>query len=64
MTFALSTSLIFAVILIALISAYGSVISGSNFKKDFVEITSIMFGATVALFLLGLRIRNLEGTTF
>jgi len=64
MTFALSTSLIFAVILIAFISAYGSVISGSQFKKDFVEITGIMFGATVALFLLGLLIRSLVGITF
>ena len=64
MTLALSTSLIFAVLLIAFISAYGSVISGSSFKKDFTEITGIMFGATVALFLLGLLIRNLVGITF
>ena len=56
---ALSGSLILAVLLIAFISAYGSVISGSVFKKDFTEITSIMFGATVALFLFGLLIRSL-----
>jgi len=64
MTIALSSSLILAVILIAFTSFYGSVISGSQFKKDFLEITSIMFGATVALFLLGLLIRTLVGTTF
>ena len=61
---ALSASLILAILLIAFISAYGSVISGSPFKKDFLEITSIMLGATVALFLLGLMIRSLVGITF
>jgi VIT1/CCC1 family predicted Fe2+/Mn2+ transporter len=61
---ALSTSIILAILLIAFISAYGSVISGSSFKKDFIEITSIMLGATVALFLLGLTIRSLVGITF
>lgn len=60
---ALSTSLLFAVILIAFISFYGSVISGAAFKKDFIEITSIMFGATLALYLLGTAIRYFTGIT-
>jgi VIT1/CCC1 family predicted Fe2+/Mn2+ transporter len=60
---ALFTSLALAVLLIAFISFYGAVISGSVFKRDFLEITSIMFGATVALYLLGTTIRYLTGMT-
>lgn len=60
---ALTTSLVFAVILIAFISFYGSVISGAVFRKDFLEISSIMFGATVALYLLGTFIRYILGMT-
>jgi len=60
---ALSVSLVLAVVLIAFISFYGAVISGSSFSKDFAEITAIMLGATVALYLLGLLIRRLTGMT-
>lgn len=60
---ALGASLFFAVLLIAFSSFYGAVISGADFKKDFIEITSIMFGATVALYLLGTAIRYLTGIT-
>jgi VIT1/CCC1 family predicted Fe2+/Mn2+ transporter len=60
---ALSTSLVFAVLLIAFISFYGSVISGTVFQKDFVEVTGIMFGATIALYVLGVAIRHLTGMT-
>jgi VIT1/CCC1 family predicted Fe2+/Mn2+ transporter len=60
---ALSASLLFAVVLIAFISFYGSIISGAAFRKDFIEITSIMFGATVALYLIGTVIRYLVGIT-
>jgi VIT1/CCC1 family predicted Fe2+/Mn2+ transporter len=60
---ALTASLTLAVILIAFISFYGSVISGAVFRKDFIEISSIMFGATVALYLIGLVIRYLTGIT-
>jgi len=61
---ALSASLLLAVVLITFISFYESVISGSQFKKDFVEITSIMFGATVALYLIGTVIRHFIPITF
>jgi VIT1/CCC1 family predicted Fe2+/Mn2+ transporter len=61
MIYALTASLIFAVILTAFISFYGSVISGAEFKKDFIEITSIVFGATVALYLIGIAIGYLTG---
>jgi VIT1/CCC1 family predicted Fe2+/Mn2+ transporter len=60
---ALGASLFFAVLLIAFISFYGAVISGATFKKDFLEITGIMFGATIALYLLGTAIRYLTGIT-
>ncbi len=60
---ALTVSLLLAVVLIAFISFYGSVISGAAFRKDFIEITSIMFGATVALYLIGTVIRYLVGIT-
>jgi VIT1/CCC1 family predicted Fe2+/Mn2+ transporter len=60
---ALGASLVLAVLLIAFISFYGSVISGSVFRKDFVEVTSIMLGATIALYALGTIIRYLTGIT-
>jgi vacuolar iron transporter family protein len=53
MALALGTSLTFAVILIAFVSFYSSVISGKPFTRDFLEMTGIMFGATVALYILG-----------
>jgi VIT1/CCC1 family predicted Fe2+/Mn2+ transporter len=61
---ALLTSVIAGVVLIAITSFYGSVISGSNFRKDFAEVTSIMLGATVALYLLGTVIRYFTGLRF
>ncbi len=60
---ALFSSLALAVLLIAFISFYGSVISGGVFRKDFIEVTAIMFGATIALYLLGFAIRHLTGIT-
>jgi VIT1/CCC1 family predicted Fe2+/Mn2+ transporter len=63
MTYALTASLVFAVILTAFISFYGSVISGAPFKKDFIEITAIVFGATVALYLIGIVIGYMTGIT-
>lgn len=60
---ALFASLMAGVVLVAFISFYGSVISGSVFKRDFLEVTSIMFGATVALYLLGTAIRYFTGIT-
>ena len=58
---ALLASLTLAVLVIAFVSFYGSVISGSVFSKDFIEVTSIMFGATIALYILGTAIRHLTG---
>lgn len=53
MVLALGTSLTFAVILIAFVSFYSSVISEKPFTRDFLEMTGIMLGATVALYILG-----------
>lgn len=58
---ALFSSLTLAVLVIAFVSFYGSVISGSKFSKDFVEVTSIMLAATVALYVLGIAIRHFTG---
>lgn len=60
---ALFSSLCLAVLLVAFISFYGSVISGTIFVRDFVEITSIMLGATFALYVLGMGIRYFTGIT-
>jgi VIT1/CCC1 family predicted Fe2+/Mn2+ transporter len=61
MTTALFASLVVAVLIIAAISYYSAVISGGRFRKDFLEITAIMFGATVALYALGTLIRMIFG---
>ena len=58
---ALLVSVIAGIVLIAFISFYGSIIAGTTFRKDFVEVTSIMLGATVALYLLGTVIRYFTG---
>jgi VIT1/CCC1 family predicted Fe2+/Mn2+ transporter len=61
MTVAISTSLIFAVLIILFISYYNSVISSSKFMRDFAELTGVMFGATAGLYFFGFVIRSLLG---
>ncbi len=61
MTVAISGSLVLAVVIITFISYYNSVISSSNFKRDFVELTGVMFGATAGLYFFGYVIRSLLG---
>lgn len=61
MIVALSVSLILAVILLAAITFYSSVISSKPFARDFFEILAIMFGVTVALYLFGYFIRVATG---
>jgi len=58
---ALIVSLTVGVVLIGIITYFGSIISGTDFKRDFVEVTGIMFGAAIALYLLGLIIRHFTG---
>ncbi|HUB92347.1 MAG TPA: VIT1/CCC1 family protein [Candidatus Saccharimonadales bacterium] len=60
---AMATSLVFGVSIIAFVSWYNSIMTGSRFRKDFSELAGIMLGATAALFLLGLIIRTVFGIT-
>jgi VIT1/CCC1 family predicted Fe2+/Mn2+ transporter len=53
--------LVLAVVILALISYYSTVISGKPFARDFLEILLIMFGVTVALYLFGYFIRVSTG---
>ena len=63
MTIALSVSLVLAVIIVASITYYSSVISGKRFKRDFLEILGIMFGTTAVLYVVGSFIRFAFGIT-
>ncbi len=60
---ALAASLILAVIIVATITFYSSIISDRSFRKEFIEILSIMFGTTVVLYILGYVIRITFGIT-
>ena len=63
MSVAISISVILAIIIIAFVSYYNSVISDSSFVRDFSELAGIMLGATVALYFFGSFIRALLGIT-
>jgi VIT1/CCC1 family predicted Fe2+/Mn2+ transporter len=63
MVTALATSLTLAVFLVAFIIFYSSVIASKPFRRDFLEIVAIMFGATLALYILGTVIRFAFGIT-
>src|SRR3990170_204213 len=58
---ALIASLAAGIVLVAFITYYDSVISGRMFRRQFTEITVIIFGATIALYIVGTVIRNLFG---
>jgi VIT1/CCC1 family predicted Fe2+/Mn2+ transporter len=60
---ALSASLVLAVIIVALTTLYSSIISDKPFRRDFIEILSIMFGTTLVLYVLGYVIRVTVGIT-
>ena len=61
MVAALIASLAAGIILVAFITYYDTVVSGRLFRKQFTEITAIILGATVALYIVGVVIRNLLG---
>ncbi len=61
MTVAITGSLVLAVVIITFISYYNSVISASHFRRDFLELTGVMFGATAGLYFFGSVIRRLLG---
>ena len=58
---AISTSILLAIIIIAFISYYNSIISNARFLRDFAELASITLGASAALFVFGLVIRSVLG---
>ena len=53
MSHAITLSVILAMIIIAFVSYYNSIIAESSFIRDFAELAGIMLGATVALFFFG-----------
>ncbi len=61
MVAALFVSLLAGIVLVALITFYDSVISGRVFRRQFLEITAIILGATVALYVVGVTIRHFLG---
>ena len=63
MSLAIGTSLILAIFIIAFISYYNSVVSKSNFTRDFSEMAGIVLGASGGLFLFGLAIKSVLGIT-
>jgi VIT1/CCC1 family predicted Fe2+/Mn2+ transporter len=60
---AITLSLVFGLAMIAFVTWYNSVISGSRFAKDFSELAGVMLGATFALFVFGNVIRTALGIT-
>lgn len=58
MLYAITVSLVVGMIIIALATWYNSIMSGSNFKRDFMELAGIMLAATIVLFIFGLAIRS------
>lgn len=58
---AIASSITLCVLTIASVSWYNSIISNSNFKKDFLEFAGVMFAATIILFVIGSVIRHALG---
>lgn len=63
MILAVSSSITFAVIILAVTNYYNAVITEKSFIRDFAEMVGITFGATIVLFLLGQFIRSIFGIT-
>lgn len=62
-TLAISMSIVFAILIIAFVSYYNSIISQAHFLRDFAELAAIMLGATAALYVFGLLIKSVFGIT-
>ena len=60
---AISTSISLAILIIAFVSYYNSIVSNSRFLRDFGELAGIMLGASAALYVFGLLIQSLTGIT-
>ena len=53
MVYALSASMVLAIIILTLITYYSTVISGKPFTRDFLEILGIMIAVTIVLYFFG-----------
>jgi VIT1/CCC1 family predicted Fe2+/Mn2+ transporter len=58
-TTAIVSSLLAGVLIIAFVSYYNSVISNETFFRNFGELTGVMFGASLALYILGLVVSSI-----
>jgi vacuolar iron transporter family protein len=58
---AMASSIALCVLIIASVSWYNSIMTGSNFKKDFTELAGIMFATAIILFIIGMLIRHVFG---
>lgn len=58
---AIGISIFLAIVIIAFISYYNSIISNAHFFRDFGELAGITLGASAALFVFGLVIRSVIG---
>ncbi len=58
---AIISSLALGTAMVAFVSWYNSIMSGSNLTRDFLEIVGVMLGATMVLFILGFVIRHVFG---
>jgi len=58
---ALAGSLTLALVILAFVNYYNSVVSGIGFLRNFGELAGIMLGATVALYLFGLLVSAVFG---
>lgn len=61
--YAMSASLSIAVVILLLTTYYNAVISTTHFLREFLELAGIMFGATLALYILGEIMRFYFGIT-
>lgn len=59
--YALASSLVIAVAMLALTTYYSTVIANKPFARDFLEILGILLGATVALYFFGLAVHAETG---
>jgi vacuolar iron transporter family protein len=63
MLFAITSSVIVGICIIAFVTWYNSVIVGSRFLREFSELAGVMLGATIALFFFGTVVRAVFGIT-
>ena len=60
---ALVSSVVVAIVVVAFIDYYNSVVSSTSFLRDFGELAGIMLGATIALYFFGTVVSSLLGIT-